>query len=175
MGELDIFTIRLRVLRRRMEMTQKEFSEFTDIRQQTLSGYENGKIKPPIDIVKNIAEKCEVSIDWLCGISDTLTLGNHTTPKTYSDVINLLFNIEDAGVLYEEIQHGSYEIESEYIPVEFKDHQLKLFIMQWCRMKYVLQKNMIDQTGYNDWKTGILEKYSKIKLSEDIEELKDIK
>ena len=32
-----------------------------------MSAYKNGKNKPTIEVLINIAEKCNVSIDWLCG------------------------------------------------------------------------------------------------------------
>ena len=45
-----IFSTRLKKLRENMSMTQKEFSEFISIRQQTLSGYETGRISPSLEI-----------------------------------------------------------------------------------------------------------------------------
>jgi len=37
------------------------------IPQPTLSAYESGKIKPTVDAIINICDKCNVSMDWLCG------------------------------------------------------------------------------------------------------------
>ena len=37
------------------------------IPQPSLSAYESGKNKPTIDNVIMIADKCNVSVDWLCG------------------------------------------------------------------------------------------------------------
>ena len=58
MGELEIFSTRIKELRETIGMTQNDFSNHIGIKQQTLSGYERGIMKPPIDVVKNIAEKC---------------------------------------------------------------------------------------------------------------------
>ena len=85
MGELDIFAIRIKQLRESLKMTQKEFSGHIGIKQQTLSGYERGLMKPPLDVAKGIAEKCHISIDWLCGLSDKMKNGNE--PETYADVL----------------------------------------------------------------------------------------
>ena len=60
MGNLEVFSKRIKELRMSLEMTQKEFSEYVGIKQQTLSGYERGIMKPPLDIAKEIAEKCNV-------------------------------------------------------------------------------------------------------------------
>ena len=70
-------------------MTQQEFSKYIGIKQQTLSGYERGIMKPPLDIAKNIAEKCHISIDWLCGLSNKKTSSN--IPQTLADIFEILF------------------------------------------------------------------------------------
>lgn len=36
----------------------------------TISAYENATKNPSLEIVMNIAEKCNISIDWLSGLSD---------------------------------------------------------------------------------------------------------
>lgn len=71
-----------------LEMTQKEFNEYVGIKQQTLSGYERGIMKPPLDIAKEIAEKCNVSIDWLCGLSTNKFI-NKTYIQTYTDIVKI--------------------------------------------------------------------------------------
>lgn len=92
MGELEIFANRIKQLRKSLGMTQKDFSEYIGVKQQTLSGYERGIMKPPLDIAKNIAEKCDVSIDWLCGLSEKKSTNNEI--KTYSDIIEILYKLE---------------------------------------------------------------------------------
>ena len=46
---------------------QGEFAKFLEIPQPTLSAYERDKIKPTMDALINIADKCDVTLDWLCG------------------------------------------------------------------------------------------------------------
>jgi len=73
----NIFGERLRMLRTaKGNMTQKEFAAELNIPQPTLSAYELGKIKPTIDAVINIADKCNVSVDWLCGRDNMQHLTN---------------------------------------------------------------------------------------------------
>ncbi len=60
----------LRLLRKlKGNKSQKEFAEFLEIPQPTLSSYESGRIKPTVDAIGNIADKCSVSLDWICGRS----------------------------------------------------------------------------------------------------------
>lgn len=67
-GKNNIFGKRLRELRlETLNMNQREFAKLLGIPQPNLSAYESGRNKPTIDSVINISDKCNVSIDWLCG------------------------------------------------------------------------------------------------------------
>lgn len=44
--------------------------------------------------IRNIATKYNVSIDWLCGLSDNMTLDNRIT--TYKDIFRLFITVLDA-------------------------------------------------------------------------------
>ena len=59
----------------------------------TLSAYENGSKSPSLEIINGIAEKCNVSIDWLCGLSDRKTSSN--IPQTLADIFEMLFLIQE--------------------------------------------------------------------------------
>lgn len=60
---------RIQVLRKKMKMSQKEFAVFLEIPQPSLSAYENNRNSPTVEVLINIAKKCHISLDWLCGIS----------------------------------------------------------------------------------------------------------
>lgn len=73
----NIFGCRLKKLRSEiMKKTQKEFAELIGLPQPTLSAYESGRNKPTVDVVMNIANKCNVTIDWLCGNDNVVSIGN---------------------------------------------------------------------------------------------------
>lgn len=61
---------RLKYLRSINKKTQKKFAEFLGIPQPSMSAYENGKNNPTIDVLIDIVDKCNVSLDWLAGRSD---------------------------------------------------------------------------------------------------------
>lgn len=67
--------------------SQKEFAEFLGIPQPTLSSYESGRIKPNIDAIVNIANKCCISLDWLCGQSGKFC--KYTTSQLGQLIYNL--------------------------------------------------------------------------------------
>lgn len=78
---------KLKLLRTKMNMNQFEFSQFLSIKQPTLSAYERDITNPSLDVLLMIAEKCNVSLDWLCGLD--------TRPHFYTiaDVILSLLEI----------------------------------------------------------------------------------
>ena len=57
----------------RGEMTQGEFAEFLGISRPTVGFYENGTRIPDALVLRQIAEKCDVSVDWLIGLSDAMS------------------------------------------------------------------------------------------------------
>lgn len=69
MGDFSVLAVRIKELRKIMKMTQKEFSAFVGCTAATLSAYENGSKSPSLEIIKGIAEKCHISIDWQGRIS----------------------------------------------------------------------------------------------------------
>lgn len=64
---LDIFSKRLKDMRRDKGKTQDEMSKLLNIRRSTYGEYERGKIVPPIDKMKVLADYFGVSVDYLMG------------------------------------------------------------------------------------------------------------
>lgn len=62
-----VFSERFAELRGRK--TQGEFAEFLGISRPTVGFYENGTRLPDALILRQISEKCNVSTDWLLGLS----------------------------------------------------------------------------------------------------------
>ncbi len=98
----NTFGEKLNILRKEMGLTQKEFSALVGIPQPSLSAYENGKNSPTADVLMNIADKCNVSLDWLCSRSNmrtnVSTLGDvfaFLSALTETEEIKLDFTIHD--------------------------------------------------------------------------------
>lgn len=161
MGELEIFSTRIKELRETIGMTQNDFSNHIGIKQQTLSGYERGIMKPPIDVVKNIAEKCHVSIDWLCGLSDKKK--NDDSLQTYGDIINILFDIDQCI----DIAFDSDSSET-YIGIFFDDGIINNFLREWMEATNVRDNTAINRditkAMYDSWEKSKLEELNRKKL-----------
>ena len=91
--ELQIFSDRLKELRTEKGLTQAQFVDGLGITASALSAYEKNLKNPSISVAKRIAEKYNISIDWLCGLSDKLN--DEIKLETYSDVLKLLLEIDD--------------------------------------------------------------------------------
>ena len=71
-NRLPIFTKRFRELQG--ERTNTVFADFLGISRQTVGFYCNGDRIPDAVVLRQIASKCEVSVDWLLGLSNEQTL-----------------------------------------------------------------------------------------------------
>jgi len=167
MGDFSALAVRIKKLRKSLQMTQKDFSSFVGCTAATLSAYENGSKSPSLEIVKNIAEKCNVSIDWLCGLSDKKTSSN--IPKTLADIFEMLFLIQE----YSDIRiydhkdivfiHDRDNVltnfgESTIHAIGFQPFSIDSFMENWQKMYNMYLSEKIDEEVYSLWKEKTLKK-----------------
>lgn len=167
MGDFSTLSIRIKELRASLNMTQKEFAVFVGCTAATLSAYENGSKSPSLEIIKGIAEKCNVSIDWLCGLSDKKTYSN--IPQTLADIFEMLFLIQE----YSEIQIYNHEgivyirnrdnaligCEKSIIhTMGFQPYSIDSFMEDWQKMLEMYLSEKIDEEVYALWKEKTLKK-----------------
>lgn len=67
---LDIFSARLRELRKSRKWTQEEAAKQFNVPLRTFCRYEAGEREAPFPIVVRIADVCQVSLDYLAGRTD---------------------------------------------------------------------------------------------------------
>ena len=61
---------RIRILRNELQLSQEELGKIIAVDKTTISGYETGRIAPPLDVVVRLAKYFHVSADYLLGITD---------------------------------------------------------------------------------------------------------
>lgn len=66
---------RLKVLRNKRNLLQKDLAEKLNLSQQTISLYESEKRQPDYQILQNIADLFNVSVDYLLGRTDIENYG----------------------------------------------------------------------------------------------------
>lgn len=159
MGDFSVLAVRIKELRTLMKMTQKEFSAFVGCTAATLSAYENRSKSPSLEIIKGIAEKCNVSIDWLCGLSNKK---RNNSIETYSDLYDYLLSIgEKTNLRFETATFiGGYDepITMHTQAIWFDNVKICSFMEEWHKMKTLHDDGAIDDDVYNLWKEKVLAK-----------------
>lgn len=141
--ELQIFAVRLKELRTKLNITQKDFAEKIGVTAAALSAYENNVKNPSVSVAKRIAENFSVSIDWLCGLSDKMT--NSSEICTYSDIIvllNKLLEVPEIKCNLTTVTDPEYEgFINDNIPVigaiTFNDYKLTEIIQEWEKYRNI--------------------------------------
>ncbi len=152
MNNLQILSKRIKELRLSKKMTQTEFADAMGFTKTTLSAYENNSKKPSLDLLLEISKRCDVSLDWLCGLD--VTNRNVFTTKDYSDVIKNLYYL-----LQNKIVNFDITDKDEYVSITTNDEIISSFILKYKHMKKLLQSNLIDQNLFDLWIQDVLNQY----------------
>lgn len=64
------YSERIRSLREDRDMTQTQIANLLKVGQKTYSDYELGKTRIPVDSLILLAKFYDVSMDYICGVSD---------------------------------------------------------------------------------------------------------
>lgn len=153
---------RIKELRTSKQLTQKELAETLNISTVSVSSYETGAKTPSLDMVINIAQKYNVSIDWLCGLSNNMTLDNHIT--TYKDIFRLFITVLDARYENKETVPIFDAIDTETSAVSITLHDDKNFqdfFSKWCDIFKLHCEGTIDDDLYQLWIKKQLDWYDK--------------
>lgn len=114
MNKRSMFSLRLKELREESGYTPRMFAEFLNIKLQTYYAYESGKV-PSFDVLINIAEKCSISLDWLCGMTDVQKFTNKK--NDVATILSQLLTANEMGNHIEvkiSIPRGTEECFEEY-------------------------------------------------------------
>lgn len=65
------FGKRLKLLRKKSGITQKQLSNSIGVTERAIVAYESGKMKPNFDAINSLADTFSVSADYLLGRTDT--------------------------------------------------------------------------------------------------------
>lgn len=171
MGEIEIFSTRIKELRESLQMTQTQFSGFIGVKQQTLSGYERGIMKPPLDVAKIIAQKCHVSIDWLCGLTDKQSYNDEIV--TYADMFRLIIKLTKTNSFFGDwniiFENNNPFNDPNLKDVNFAclrndDKTIADFFKDWEQMEKLYRKFTIDEHLYDLWLSDKLKRFENERL-----------
>jgi len=156
-GDLEAFAIRIKQLRESLNMTQKEFANTIQSTVATISAYENITKNPSLGIIINIAKIYNVSIDWLCGLSEKMR--NDGTSQTYADAINLFVEAKNAV---------GFEIDTKQENcIIIHDGNMRKFLGDWGKMLSLLQNESIDNKLYELWLDSKKKEYENFRIENE--------
>lgn len=152
MEKFKIIGERIKELRTSNELTQLQFSKKVGCTTTTLSAYENNLKQPSLSIIMDISKTFNVSLDWLCGLSDKIN--NSFEFKTYSDVIHVLNSLERSDINLEIVELKDCLLAKNYesIPaIIFDNYDFLSFLWDWENMLGVRDNLVIKENLYDLW------------------------
>ena len=120
----EILSKRIKELRQEKNLTQQQLAEKANTTATSISAYEKGKKTPTIEVLCNIANALETSVDWLCG--NLISEGAYTF----------------LGVIITLVQRGG----------QLED--IINFMVQYAKMSELLSADKISQDMFDSWLTG---------------------
>jgi len=88
------FGERIRACRENKGYTQKHVAEKLNIKNSSLSMIESGKYEPSLEVLKNIAEFYNVTVDYLLGKSDDSAMTEEQYKQLDEETKRILYMLE---------------------------------------------------------------------------------
>lgn len=120
----EILSKRIKELRQEKNLTQRQLAEKANTTATSISAYEKGKKTPTIEVLCNIANALETSVDWLCG--NLISEGAYT-------FLGVIITLVQRGEQLEDIIN---------------------FMVQYYKMFELLSADKISQDIFDSWLTG---------------------
>lgn len=157
MDKLGVLAKRLVELREKLNISQADFSDSLGLKKQTYSAYEKSINNPPITVLINISEKYDVSLDWLCGLTDD-NGRSKVTFDTYADVLNVIFEIGMLDIA--QTKDNSCDSGHDHLGIFFDNENINEALKDWKKMHDLLRDGFVDEEVYSLWVEKTLKKYN---------------
>lgn len=163
----NLFAERIKSLRQELKLSQAGFARLISTNQSTLSAYETGDRLPPYETLVTIAQQCQVSIDWLCGLSEKSSL--NAPPQTYTDLIKLIIGFNDIPNIIKNIGPNERPVFStglgfptSYITydISFDDKHIVDFFSEQKEIQEACKKTPSGDKLYALWLQDVFERYN---------------
>ena len=69
----ELYRIRLRELREEANISQEKLGMLLFVEQKSISDYESGRTRTPVEILIKAARIFDVSMDYICGVTNNRT------------------------------------------------------------------------------------------------------
>lgn len=163
----EIFSKRLKEARSLMKLTQQELAKMAGVSSMMISAYENpdstnGK-NPAISNIIALSNVLGVSIDWLCGISDTKEpnrSGNINTKDFLYTITALIDNTEKQEVVGVS-DWGTFTYWTNYV---FSTNGVNTPFEDFVNEYEAVKKISLPDSTYAMVVNTVIEKYSKLSI-----------
>lgn len=140
--EISVFSQRLRDSRVIAGYTQKQLAEELGISSGSVVAYEKSQKIPSVDVCIRLAIFFNVSLDWLCGITDD---AKHYEIRTYADAFKMVV------ALHEWIGVQCFPDPVDGWSIVINDKELDAVFEGWRKIKDLYDSNTIDSEMYQLW------------------------
>ena len=147
----DKISERIKELRLYHELSQTEMAEMVGVTYTTIISYEKKQKKPSIDVAAKIAYTFNVSLDWLCGITNTKT---RIWDVTAADLIKRIISLTNAH------NSASANVTPDIVGGDFWGNSLNIsignaevitYFSEYERMSELLENGTIDKELFDMW------------------------
>lgn len=159
----NCFASHIKTLRTALNITQTKLANELGTTQAALSAYENGDRIPSYEILVTLAQKYNVSIDWLCGFSNKMYRDENIA--TYADAFRVLVKLcstkyksENSEILLpSSYENGNYDM----CFIVSEDQNFHNFFMEWKKIYDLYSEGTIDNELYDLWLEKHLKDYER--------------
>lgn len=157
---------RLKELREIKGITQQELADTIGVSRVTIGTYEKGTATPQTETLIKISKNYNVSMDWLCALSEN---EKNNDLETYADLFQQIIHISTA-MSKEVLMPDTFDTEpatkfkistpvegieaSYYIQITITDETLHDTMNDYLTMKNLHKKGTISDKIFNDWLDG---------------------
>ena len=90
-----MFGKRIKELRKGQEITQDQLAIFLNVSKQSVWGYENNSVEPSFDVLVKIADRFNVSLDYLLGRTEEKYNSNVSTANNNKEIVSKIHTLLD--------------------------------------------------------------------------------
>lgn len=169
----DVVAKHLSILRKSKKLTQRQVAEQVnekynaELKQATISSYEQGVTLPPLDVAVKLCQFYDTSIDWLCGITKDSEIKKsyeklHDVTRTLFILCTLLPFVSIENIPSEFIDFGDEKMINDFNPIKlvFKGQIMQGFLSELKKMLDLYEANVIDEEVLNLWYEKAEDKYN---------------
>ena len=171
--DMTLFAQRLKEARNSKGLTQKELSDLSGVSTVMISQYERGDIStgknPALNNVYSLANALEVSIDWLCGLTEKQDIINEST-KIDTDLFlrAIIALLDDLGAEQTQVFRGDsnrtiYTIEVEEFSYIYN------FINEYLEIQPVIKGDYLPDVYKETVINKVISKYKNMSVDDLLE------